>query len=350
MILKVFKRLFAAFRAAPENASDARFEEMRDQGTKILQSMTQPDAFPKLELHLRRTFSLYHRWSADRTTTQLLRDEISAAERVVGLARVFMFHGDGRVREVAINHLHGPLIAPASVYALFWRLNDWSPVVRAAALKATKRCLPVTPAVVVAPALKALLPHIASWGRWGQAGPDAVNTLLMRQDVAGALLRDIVETRQSGLGLLLRELCRNPWMDQHLTRIAEEAALPHLRFMAFDALISGTVRWPARERRKIWIDRSLGKYRYAPAFHDRDLTVERDVPALLLTAAQDRSSMVRKRAADGLIALRGRRDLAARLAQIAHALEHDKNIGVQGRMAFLHRKCAEEGIDLSVSG
>lgn len=326
----------------PAEDHTGTFIQRRDRGTQILLSAAQPTEFTKLEHRIRDELSLHQRWQSDRDTSRLLRQEIAAVEAIPGLAEVFMFHGDGRVRQAAMQHIDGPLMAPACVHALFQRLNDWVPEVRDTAMRAAERCLPATQADVIAPALAALLPHVASWGRWSQSGPEAVDALLMRQDVADRMLRDIVETRQSGLGLLFREICRNPWVDQHLERVFRDARLPHIRAMALDALISGKMRWPTRGVRKVWIDRSMGVFRLEQAYLDRDLTARVDIAECLHRAAQDRASMVRKQVADALIALRNTDVAGDRMEEIAGLLTHDTNPGVRGRMDFLHRKQSED--------
>lgn len=321
---------------------ETKFESIRDQGTKILQQDISPDKFSKLESRIRVEFSLYHRWHAKNAMPGQLENEIAAVKKVAGLARVFMFHGDGRVREAALNNLTGPLIAPANVYALFWRMNDWSPIVRDTAKRALQRCLPTTPAIVIYPALKALLPAISTWGRWSAEGPESVNEILMRQDIAELVCQDLLGSGQSGLGQLFREICSNSYIDQQLETILVQSPLPHIRAMALEMLISGQAKWPTRTKRKVWIDKSMNVYRLVPKFKSRDLTIKNDIVTSLRIGAQDKASIVRKRTADGLIAHRKREDIRKQLEEISEILIADKNYGVQTRMDFLNRKREEE--------
>jgi hypothetical protein len=343
MIWKLVKNRVTGLR----RSRNINYESYRDRGLKALRATRDPKVFPSFERHLRAELSLHQRQSVDAKTKQILHNEISATKRVKDLPLVFMFHGDGRVREEALNHLDGSLITPVNVFAMFSRLNDWSPAVRGAALYAAQRCLPKTPAVVIAPALKVLLPRIASWGRWSNTGREAVNALLMREDVAEILLRDVIGTRQPNLGVLLRSLFCNPSIDQHVVRIALDADLPHLRVLAVDALISQKMWWPTGDQQKVWDNRAFGKYRFEPTYHNRDLSVTVDISDVLRLAASDKANIVRRRAADGLIAFRNHSALDAHLADIALVLKDDKNFGVQERLEFLHRKCGEEGIHIS---
>ena len=121
-----------------------------------------------------------------------------------------------------------------------------------------------------------------------------------------------------------------------------EARLPHIRAMALDALLSKRAIWPARERRQVWIDRSMGRYRYEQIFLKRDVTVATDPYALIVAGFQDRAAMVRKCAADGLIALRHDPEIGPKLDGIVASLEDDPNAGVRERLGFFRRKRMEE--------
>lgn len=288
---------------------------------------------------VRSQFSLHYSWSSDRTDIQYaVAEELRAVQQVQGLACVFMFHGDGRVREQALHHLEGPLSTMANVYALCWRLNDWAPQVRLASLSALNRVLPSTPASIIAPALKAILPHVHSWGRWSADGPKQIDAILFRPDVASMFLEEILSTRQSNLGSIFRELSKSPWIDPHIERAFKTAPLPHVRAMALEMLLSGKSRWPIGKLQRVWIDRSMGKYRTDPVFSEREITVEVDAIALISSGATDRSAMVRKRAADGIIALRHNPDMIDELAQLAKSLKNDPNIGVRSRIDFFYEK------------
>lgn len=318
------------------------FMRIRDRGTRLLQSMREPDDLRNAERFVRSEFLLCHRWSGVRDQDVLRRKEMLAVEQLPGLSRVFMFHGDGRIREAALRNLDGPLIAPANAYALFWRLNDWAAQVRDAAQDAVQRSMPMTPAIVIIPALRALLPYVASWGRWSQEGRQALDAMLMRQDVVEVLVEEIVTTRRAQLGLQFREICCNPGVDPHLERMFREARLPHIRAIALDVLLSQRAIWPARERRQVWIDRSMGRYRYEQVFLKRDVTVTADPYALIVAGLQDRAAMVRKCAADGLIALRHDPDIGPKLDEIVASCGEDPNAGVRERLDFFRRKRMEE--------
>lgn len=320
-------------------ANSEKFARILDQGKSILHSTNDPNALSKIEGKIRSELHLHYRWSSDSgDILKAAREEIRAIQEMPDLAHVFMFHGDGRVREEAIRNLTGPLPTPACVYALFWRLNDWVPQVRSLSHKTFKRVMPSTSAMVVVPALKAILPHLSSWGRWSGEGPEAVRKILGRPDISARILDDIKMTRQPRLGQIFSELSRNSVIDEHIESVFKTAPLPHIRTMALDMLLSGKARWLTGKSKRIWIDRSMGEYRTEAIYDHRELSIPVTRINLIAVGALDRSAMVRRRAADGLIAMRNDPDLRAELDAIATSLRDDPNIGVRNRIEFFGRK------------
>lgn len=316
-----------------------QFARALDQGKSILHSTSDPQALNKIEGKIRSELNLHYRWSSNkRGIPQAARKEIRAVQKIPELTHVFIFHGDGRVREEAIRNLAGPLPTPANVYALFWRLNDWVPQVRSLSYKALKRVIPNTSAEVIVPALKATLPHLNSWGRWSSEGPKAVREILARPDITTHMLEDLKLTRQPRLGQIFRELSRSSVIDEHIESLFVTAPLPHIRTVALDMLLSGKARWPTGKTKQIWINRSMGEYRTETIYDHREISIPVSKIDLITLGALDRSAMVRRRAADGLIALRNDPNLRAELESIATRLQEDPNIGVRNRIDFFSRK------------
>lgn len=339
MFRTLLEKIVGRERSRQRDGNSEKFARILDQGKRILHSTNDPEALNKIEGKIRSELHLHYRWSSDRgDILKAAREEIRAVQEMPDLAHVFMFHGDGRVREEAIRNLAGPLPAPASVYALFWRLNDWVPQVRSLSYKALKRVMPSTPAMVVVPALKATLPHLNSWGRWSSEGPEAVSEILGRPDISTRILEEIKKTRQPRLGQIFRELSRNSVIDEHIESVFVTAPLPHIRTMALDMLLSGKARWPTGKSKRIWIDRSMGEYRTEAIYDHREILIPVAQVDLIAIGALDRSAMVRRRAADGLIALRNDPDLRDDLDAIATSLQDDPNIGVRNRIEFFERK------------
>ncbi|MFV1465909.1 hypothetical protein VWY34_15020 [Phaeobacter sp. JH20_02] len=342
MLKRLFDLFFGQKRFVQSNDPLEKYFRMQEQGERILRSVDNPRDLNKIEGQVRAELNLHYRWSSDRGDIgKAAREELWAVQNTPNLPFVFMFHGDGRIRQEALRNLEGPLPTPANVYGLFWRLNDWVPQVNQAAYDAVERVMPRTSADVIIPALTAILPHLNSWGRWSRKGPEAVHRTLSRPDVSAKLLENVRTTRQPRLGEVFRELCRNERIDQHISDVFATAPLPHIRTMALDMLLSQRARWPTGETVRIWTDRSMDEYRTEHVFRERELSVAVDLMDLLRAGASDRSAMVRRRAAEGLIALRHDPDLQQELDCVAAILHNDPNIGVRTRIEFFRRKQAE---------
>ncbi len=342
MLSKLFGWILGRKPSSQGDDTSKKYFYVHEQGQKILRSTNNPDDLNKMEGKIRSNLNLHYRWSSDRDDIgKAAREELWAVQNVPDLPLVFMFHGDGRIRQEALRNLKGPLPTSANVYGLSWRLNDWVPQVNQAAYGAFERTMPQTSAEVIVPALIAILPHINSWGRWPPEGPKAINSLLSRPDVAAKLLGLISTTREPRLGEIFRELSRNDWIDQHIHHVFLTAPLPHIRTMALDILLSQRARWPTGKTVKVWIDRSMGQYRTERVFCERKLSISANKIELLSSGALDNSAMVRRRTADGLIALRHHRDLRDELDSIVGILQNDPNIGVRNRVEFYVRKQAE---------
>ncbi|NKX75443.1 hypothetical protein HGG73_14900 [Rhodobacteraceae bacterium R_SAG3] len=347
VLRRLWARLVASDAAPALSSSDVEgYKRLLNEGTRIIQAASRPDQFEATYCAIRDTLWSPQDWDYDEQyyTRRTLRRKksVKAVQQIPGLAEVFLFHQDGYVREAALQQLDTPLTAPASIYALFWRTNDWVPEVREAAHEALARVLPQTSADVIVPALKAALPRIASWGRWSQAGPERITTLAQRDDVASALVDDVIQSESAALTVVFRELCKTPKIDPQLERIFRTAHQPHIRAMALQTLLSGKARWPLPQRRKVWIDKPSGRSRMELQFQSRDITVDADVLGLLQRAVTDRASIVRKHALDGMIALRHDREMAHTLDALVAGLEDDPNSGVRSRVAFFQRKRREE--------
>lgn len=338
MFRTLWDKIVGRERSGHREGDSEKFARILEQGKSILHSTNDPVELNKIEGKVRSELHLHYRYSSGgRDILKDAQEEIHAVQEMPDLSHVFMFHGDGRVREEAIRNLAGPLPTPASVYALFWRLNDWVPQVRSLSYGALKRVMPSTSAMVIVPALTAILPHLNSWGRWSSEGPEAVREILGRPDIATRMLENIKMTRQPRLGQIFRELSRNSVIDEHIESVLLTAPLPHIRAMALDMLLLGTARWPTGKSKRIWIDRSMGEYRTEAIYEHRDISIPVAQIELIAIGALDRSAMVRRRAADGLIALRNDPDLRDDLNAIATSLQDDPNIGVRNRIAFFAR-------------
>jgi hypothetical protein len=70
--------------------------------------------------------------------------ELEVLQRTPDLEYLFLFHGDGHLREAALKKMEGGAPNAFCFAAIAWRLNDWVPQVREAARNCALRVFPVT--------------------------------------------------------------------------------------------------------------------------------------------------------------------------------------------------------------
>ena len=251
--------------------------------------------------------------------------------RYPDLGWLFLFHGDGYLRQAAMEALPGPPRSAFELAAICYRLNDWVENVRLAAEAYAARAFPETDPNVIAGAALFLLemePHLQRWSATGRA---AVRHLLTRRDTA-ACLADTLQTALTGRqGYLLQQLLRDPSLDPYLHRLAHDAAHPGVRRVAMTCLLTGQARWLTGFRYE-WIDKSMARRKRVPVHETRSLTVAGDLRALLSAAVADRSPKVRAVAADSLIA--HRKEATSDMDRLAARLAEDTSPSVRSRAAY----------------
>ena len=261
--------------------------------------------------------------------------DIAMLTQQPGLAAIFMRHRNGYVREAALNALGPASLSPFVFASLAYRLNDWVAPVRAAAAAALARVVPQMPVAAIAEAAPFLIANSSEWGRWSGYN-QILDSLLERQEIALALADRLVAPSSGGELALLRRLMRRRAIDPILPKLAAEARAPAIRALASEALIVGAAKWPGGFR-EYWVDKSVGRKGYERLFETRPLTIATDCGAALHAAANDRSAVVRKVAADAVV--RGFADGNAADSVVAR-LKDDLNPGVRDRIAFVIRQRA----------
>jgi len=257
--------------------------------------------------------------------------ELGALKRIPALSHLYIFHGDGWLREAALKCLNEPPDNPFAFAALRYRLNDWVEQVRDAAHDCASRLFPHTSAGVVAEASFFLFTQIHHFGRWGERERHVLESALYRHDVM-QVLADLLMQRPAGrVGIVLRQALRRPGLDGALPRLAREADLPQVRATALETLIMRRARWPAGYRYE-WIDKRFGFRRRVPRFEQRPIDHQIDIEELLAQGAHDRAVVVRKVVAQGLIDLR--RDLSPAMNDVGRSLSEDKASSVRLRAEF----------------
>ena len=251
------------------------------------------------------------------------------------LEYLFLFHGDGRLRQAALLKMAGG--APNAFFfaAIAWRLNDWAPPVREAAGNCASRVFPATDPAVIAEAALFLLDRARRWQRWKEEAA-ILSATLARPDVARHLAGLLATGRSGPLGALLRYALQREGIDPYLPDLASKAFLPTVRAVALQSLIERCATWHIGFERR-WVDKSFNITRRVAVFGSREFPHSRSVQALIAEGARDKSALVRKVAASGLIR---HRSSLENVDPIIEALAADKNRAVRERAEFILRERA----------
>lgn len=247
------------------------------------------------------------------------------------------FSRNGHIREAALGRISGPLPTAFYLATVAYRMNDWVAQVRAAAINCAYRTFSTTTSAVVVKATPLLLGQRWQWGRW-TIGQSMIDSLLGRREVVDGLFRGM---EGGPTAQLFKQALRSDRNDDRLLEFATEAASPQVRSIAMKALIEGKVQW-VEGHQWVSIDKLYNKWRRRPLMQERALEPSLPVADILELAATDRSPVVRKVAADGLIRLR--RQLP-NTQQVALLLRDDKSRAIRERIEWVERKLLEEAFE-----
>jgi len=254
-------------------------------------------------------------------------------------APLFIFHRDGYVREAALDQWTSPPQSAFFLAALALRLNDWVRPVRIAARRCAGRLLPATDAGVVVGAAPYLLDRSWRWARWDEEGMALVEAMYQRPDVSAPLADWLESAARGPLAYLLRFAARGPALDGRLPRLALSALQPGVRLMALVFLIEGHASWPVGHDIQ-WVDKSFGRSKRVTVFARRPIAQAPPIESLILAGLQDRSSRVRRMAADRLTqCFQAFPDLDEVLARLAN----DPDPSVRDRAAYIARRRSDGG-------
>jgi hypothetical protein len=247
-------------------------------------------------------------------------------------AWLFLFHPSGYVRQAALNAVSSPPRSPFFFSALAWRLNDWVGPVRQAAKGCAERVLHRTCADIAASAALYLLDRRLSWGRWRDEA-QVLDAVFERKDVIAAIATLLQRQSIGPLATCLRNALRYPNIDEHLPRLAATAVQPTVRSVAYQCLIFGKATWPVGFEWS-WIDKVYGLRRRVPRLEARNVHTTGAAFDRIREAAHDKSPLVRRIAADALIA--GRSALPDEKKLIDH-LAKDRSSAIRSRADFMLR-------------
>ncbi|TCR06735.1 hypothetical protein EDF70_101696 [Neorhizobium sp. JUb45] len=306
----------------------------------FLRAQDDPLQFASIEREIRNGFHLFHWMDGSRHHGDRREAGSVSLARRPELANAFIFHGDGRVREVALKVLDGAITLPVVFYGLVSRLNDWSPEVRAAARQTFARCFDKTSIEVLLPAVWVLLINSRHWLRWAGTN-DFREAVMERRDLVEALVNRLVSEKRSKAGGVFGIVCQSRHVDPLLPFLAVHASQPHIRAIAVNYLSAAYVRFPLGTWSRQWVDKSAGMFRMVPDMGERSVGGY-DVSSVVACALGDRANAVRKEALDAVI--RHRRDPGFQplIVRCLKELSGDPKPSIQFRLEYLQRMLAEE--------
>ncbi len=252
-----------------------------------------------------------------------------------GLAWLLLFHGDGYIRQKALEKLDHPPASEFEFAAIISRLNDWVGNVRSAAVDYTQLHFPATAESVVGEASFFLLPYSSLLVRWEEREQQAFQKAIYRPDVLDYLKNQFLMERLGHVGVVLKRLLEHPGFDHHLEELARSAFGPNVRAVAMNVLLKGQYR-RFLGYKHVWLEEAWGVATSEPDYATRELDIPIDFEALLGIAYKDKSVKVRRMAADGLISKL--KNATSKMDEIAQVLHHDKDPAVRDRIDFYFRK------------
>jgi hypothetical protein len=290
-------------------------------------------------LQIATTAKLFRQRAESSWSQKLFRQPLTDKEQLLKLPNLqylFLFHFDGRIREISLRRINEGLPSPFWFAAICLRLNDWADPVRKAALSCAERCFPLTTPDVIADGAVRLVLSQHTWGRWSDERA-AVDAALQRPDVAERMADIICDAQTGPVSRILRLLLKHDAIDIHLARLAANARQPAVRAMAFQVIVDMKASWPVGWDWK-WIDKSFGQRVKVPSLNFRDLKHDLDRLAFVRSAALDKAAIVRRAALDALIRHFRGTDAAKELAE---RLLTDPNASVRERASFILSKIPE---------
>lgn len=238
---------------------------------------------------------------------------------------------DGYKREQALNIVE---VAPNGFFfaLALRRLNDWVPQVRKAARENIHRIAKSSETADIVDALCAMLAHWESWGRMGELEKQALLEFLSYKEVVDALKSTLISSSSGPMASLFSQLGRTPFFDEYIGEIAENAIQPSVRAKAYRSQFEGRMTW-TEGRKRDWIDIRYCKSRLIPIISERKLAITFPFAETMEKASIDRSSVVRRVAAEYLI--RENMISTDERLRLAQQFALDKSVAVSTRGQFV---------------
>ena len=250
------------------------------------------------------------------------------------LGWLLIFHGNGYVRQAALEKLNNAPESEFEFSAIVYRLNDWVGNVRTAATQYAASFFPKTSSNIVGQSSFFLLAQAQVLNRWNQDEQTLLEDTIYRPDVLKHIKDQFLSIRSGRVGHTFQQILRRSDFDTKLNELAHEAILPSVRAVAMDALLNNRARWFVGYKKQ-WVDKVFGISRRSAEFGTRPIDVQSDFETLLLNAASDKSAQVRKIAISAMITRI--KNASKTMDEVARKLQTDKNLSVRSRVDFYLR-------------
>ena len=120
-----------------------------------------------------------------------------------------------------------------------------------------------------------------------------------REDVTRSLLESLKRTSSGGACTALKSLLQTPAIDRYLIDLTR-ARHPQIRSLAYRSLVTGRAAWRTGYEWR-WIDKVYGIGRWVAVVETREIDHDHPIGPLIAHGARDKSPIVRRAAADGLV-------------------------------------------------
>lgn len=256
-----------------------------------------------------------------------------------GLEYLFLFHGNGYLREAALHKLDGVASSAFLFAAIAYRLNDWVEPVRRAAFTCALRVFPQTDPEIIVDAAMVLLNQKRLWER-GRAEFVIIDETFSRPDVTQYLVARLKVVRNGAPGRVLIAALADERIDAYLPGLAQDSCHPAVRAVALQTLLKGEAVWPEGIE-KAWIDKSMGLSRLTSSSKRRRLSYQHSIPPLITQGAVDRAVSVRKVAMQALV---DNQNLWDEMHLIVEALRNDRSFSVRAGIDYILRHQTEKSL------
>lgn len=248
---------------------------------------------------------------------------------------------NGYKREKALRTLTGAAPNRFFFALAVRRLNDWVPQVRKAARETLPLIAKESDPTLVADVLCISLSHWNSWGRIEESDKKVLLEIISSNAISLVLKSKIISSTSGPMTTLLSQVGRTSVLDTYLDDIAHNSIQPSVRAKAYRSQLEGRMIWVEGWKWK-WTDIQYCKGRLSPIISERKLTLTPPFLEVLKNASTDRSSIVRRVAAEFLI--REFSSLGDEAIRMARMFVSDPSPAVSERGKFALKQQAQQQI------